>query len=95
MPDSQVPEAVEIGEAVIFQSLKDEVVVLNMATQQYFGLDDVGAKMWHLLIEHKNVDAVVAQLQQVYDVDEQRLSADVHALIRDLIAADLLKPLSH
>ncbi|MDP9170971.1 MAG: PqqD family protein [Acidobacteriota bacterium] len=85
------PETVEIGEAVIFQSLDDEVVLLNMTNQQYYGLDDVGAAMWHLLVKHHDVETVVAKLNDIYDVDEDRLREDLQALIRNLVDVDLLK----
>jgi hypothetical protein len=85
------PEAVEIGEAVIFQSLEDEVVILNMTSQQYYGLDDVGARMWHLLVEHHDVEVVVAKLKDIYDADESKLRGDLQSLIQKLIESDLLR----
>ena len=52
---SQVhPVGFEIGESVIFQKLNDEIVVLNLENQNYFGLDNVGAEMWEDLAGMNN-----------------------------------------
>ncbi|MEP6714996.1 MAG: PqqD family protein [Terriglobia bacterium] len=85
------PAAVEIGEAVIFQTLEDEVVLLNMTSQEYYGLDDVGATMWNLLIEHRDVETVVGKLKDIYDADETRLRQDLLTLVQKLVEVDLLK----
>src|SRR5215469_1343592 len=37
---------------VIFQPLHDEIVLLNMKTQQYYALDDVGSDMWNRLVQY-------------------------------------------
>ncbi len=86
-----MPRCVEIGDAVIFQKLHDEVVVLNMTTQEYFGLDDVGAAMWDLLVELGDIDAVAQRLTANYAVDQERVLTDLQVLVGDLLAAGLLK----
>lgn len=86
-----VPDAVEPGDEVIFQPLHDEMVLLNMKTQEYFGLDDVGAEMWNLLVQHGDVEQVAAILTERYDVDRETLRRDLVALIGRLLEAGLLK----
>ena len=34
---------------VLIQELAGEAVLLNLKTEQYFGLDDMGLRMWRLL----------------------------------------------
>ena len=86
-----VPQSVEIGDSVLYQTVGDEVVLLNMSTQQYFGLDGVATDVWQLLIEHKDIAVVTQRLTAMYSVDENTARADVQALISDLLAADLIK----
>ncbi len=88
---SSIPEAVEIGDAVIYQQVNDEAVLLEMGSQAYFGLNDVGARMWQLLVEKGDVDAVVAELKGIYSTDESTLRHDIQALIGALLEAKLLK----
>jgi hypothetical protein len=83
--------SVEIGDSVLYQAVGDEVVLLDMATQEYFGLDSIGADVWHLILEHRDVAAVAKRLAGIYAVDEQTARGDIEPLIADLLAAKLLK----
>lgn len=82
---------VEIGEDVLFQQLQGEVVLLNMASQRYYGLDRVGARMWELLLESGNVDAVTDRLLETYDTDRLTLRSDLESLVGELVGAGLLR----
>jgi hypothetical protein len=88
-----IPTSVEIGDSVIFQSLKDEVVILNMTSQEYFGLDNIGASMWKMLIDQRDVAAVAERMVSEYDVEPGTVRDDLNALVRQLIDAGLLKSL--
>ncbi|MGD1069861.1 MAG: PqqD family protein [Bryobacteraceae bacterium] len=83
--------SVEIGEDVLFQQLQGEVVLLNMASQRYYGLNEVGARMWELLLESGNVDAVTDRLREAYDTDPLTLRSDLERLIGELLGAGLLR----
>jgi hypothetical protein len=85
------PARVEISEDVIYQPLQDEVVLLNMTSQQYFGLNDVGTDMWKLLIEHHDVETVFERLVDEYSVDKETLRGDLETLVKRLVAAGLLR----
>jgi hypothetical protein len=85
------PAKVEPSDDVIYQDLQDEMVLLNMGDQQYFGLDDVGSSMWKLLAEHGDVDTVAERLCAEYEVDAETVRKDLDVLVRNLIAAGLLK----
>jgi Coenzyme PQQ synthesis protein D (PqqD) len=85
------PPRVEICEDVIYQPLQNEVVLLNMTSQQYFGLNDVGTDMWKLLIEHRDVETVLECLCEEYSADKETLRRDLDTLIQGLLAEGLLK----
>lgn len=86
-----LPESVEIGDDVIFQKLNDEAVVLNLVTQDYYSLDDVGTNMWSLLLEFGRLETVVGRLSSVYDIDSESLRRDLGSLVQQLIGSGLLK----
>jgi len=85
------PARVEPADDVIFQALHDEMVLLNMTSQEYFGLDDVGSEMWNLLVQHGDVETVVDVLGSRYAVDQETLRKDLVRLIGRLMDAGLLK----
>jgi len=74
----------------LFQTVGPEAVLLDLATDKYFSLDDVGTVMWKLLAEHGSVDAVVTHMLREYDVEEGVLRADVSELAEKLVDAGLM-----
>ena len=86
------PERFAVSEDVLCQEMGDEMVLLNLATQQYFALDSVGVRMWQLLTEHGDVDTVIRHLASEYDAEENTLRADLMALAGRLQVAGLLQP---
>ena len=89
--NDQIPSSVEMGDSVIFQTLHDEVVLLNLTEHEYYGLDPVGADVWQLLLKHGNIADVVKSLQSIYAVDEETARRDVETLVQELMASGLLK----
>jgi hypothetical protein len=86
----QLPQTVSCSPDVLFRELEGEGVLLDLETERYFTLDDVGARMWHLLQEHEEVEAVVERLLDEYDVDETTLRRDLAELITKLSKAGLV-----
>ena len=70
----------------------DEVVILDIASGRYFGLNDVGAVIWdhldHEATRRDLVDAVVAS----FDVDRAQAAADIDELVAELIDRGLVDP---
>ena len=75
---------------MLFQELNGEAVLLDLKTERYFGLDDVGLRMWHLLESNGHVDTACARLLQEYTVDETTLKDDLAELIDKLAEAGLI-----
>ena len=86
-----IPPHVEIGDSVIYQSLQDEVVILNMSSQEYYGLDSIGASMWKMLLDHRDVATVADRMTTVYNVERETVVNDLNALVRRLLDSGLLK----
>lgn len=79
-----------VTDNVVFRSLADESVLLNLDTGTYFGLDAVGTRLWNLVAEHSSTALAIDTLLAEYDVDAPRLQNDVTALIDQLLAKRLL-----
>lgn len=81
---------VHFSDQVLTQTLDDEVVLLHLVTGRYFGLEPIGSRIWQLLGELGDTEAVLAQLLTEYQVDEARLRQDLDDLLASLIEAQLL-----
>jgi hypothetical protein len=75
---------------VIFRALGSESVILNLDSGVYFGLDEIGTRIWQLL-EEQDVRGVCESLRVDYDVSPQRVEADVIAFVDHLSAKGLVE----
>jgi hypothetical protein len=79
---------------VIWREVDGEVVLLNVATGQYFGLDPVGSQVWILLQslgpQGANLESLCSLVQTRFDVDLPTAERDLTALLNDLLAQQLL-----
>ncbi len=83
-------KTVRISADVVHQELEDQTVLVDLKTDCYFSLDDVGTRMWQLLVEHGDPESVVAALRAEYEADEAVLRRDLSALVAELGKAGLV-----
>lgn len=76
---------------VLFQEVGGEAVLLDLASEQYFGLDPVGTRIWALLDGRTPLQAVHAALCNEYDAAPDRVQADLLILAQSLLDAGLIK----
>jgi hypothetical protein len=75
----------------LFGMLEEELILGNIESGNSLSLQGVAKDIWQTLVEHGNVDEVVAVLTQVYEVDEARLRADVESFVGEMLSAGLLE----
>lgn len=75
---------------VLFQLVGSESVLLGLASEQYFGLDPVGTRIWVLLGEDSSLKAVFERLLSEYEVAPDRLETDLLTLVGRLSKAGLV-----
>lgn len=76
---------------VIAQPVGDEMVLLDLRTERYFGLDNVGTRIWQLLAEHQSTRAVYDCLLREFDVAPAELAGDLDELLADLSLTGLIQ----
>lgn len=75
---------------VLIRDLGGESVLLNLASESYFGLDEVGTRMWAALANSPSIEAAFGMLLAEYDVEAEQLRADLTAFLRELTEAGLI-----
>ncbi len=76
---------IKVSDDVVFRILGGEAVLLNLATGTYFGLNDVGTRMWQLMSEHGSSDKVIEVMLNEYRVEKKLLQSDLDKLVKDLL----------
>ncbi len=79
---------------VVWRDVDGEIVLLNVVTGQYFGLDLVGSRVWQLLQQDGEAGTPISTLQArvmaEFDVDEPTAHVDLTALVRQLLDQQLV-----
>jgi hypothetical protein len=84
--------SIKVPSDVLVQRLPDdESVFLNLATEQYFGLDPTGTAMWVALTETGSVAGALERLVAEFDADRAVLSRDLAALVERLVSRGLIE----
>ena len=83
--------SIAVPKSVLFQDLGDEVALLEAESGQYYGLNEVGARMWSLLQQGQPVSQVLSTLHEEYEVSEQRLCADLKQFLNHLQGKGLIE----
>ncbi|MFZ1325537.1 MAG: PqqD family protein [Candidatus Contendobacter sp.] len=82
---------IQIPTDVLYRDLGGEAVIANLTTGQYYGLDEIGARTWTLLVEHGQLEPAVQTLLAEYAVEERQLRQDLSQLLNTLADHGLLQ----
>lgn len=86
-------DRVEVPKHVLVCPLEKEkeLVLLHLEAEYYFGLDEIGTRMWQALTTAENIDAAYSMLLAEFDVDAERLRQDLSELLGKLTEKGLLR----
>ncbi len=84
------PAAVRAHSDVVTQTVGEELVLLNLRTGVYWGLNCTGAFVWAELARHGSPREALGAMSRRYTAGEPQLAAALEKLLQDLIGAGLL-----
>ena len=76
-------------------ALGDEIVMMDIDSGDYLGINPVGADIWNLLTEPLSVDALIERLQGIYNVDAEQCTTEVKAFLSKMLEQDMLILVGH
>jgi hypothetical protein len=79
-----------IAPEVLIQEVGGESVLLDLKTERYLGLDEVGTRMWQALLASDSIQAAYDTLLAEYDVTPQQLEGDLRDLLNRLLENALI-----
>ena len=79
-----------VPDGVLVRQLAGESVLLNLETESYFGLDEIGSRMWIVLTESPSIELAFETLAAEYEVEREKLRSDLGNFIQKLIELGLL-----
>ncbi|MCB1056571.1 MAG: PqqD family protein [Acidobacteria bacterium] len=83
--------SIHLSDQVLFRELEGEAVLLDLASQRYFGLEAVGTRIWQLVAEHGDRERILAELETEFAADPATLASDLDEFLEHLERAGLLR----
>ena len=87
----KLPPPLALSPDVISQEVSGETVLLDLESENYFGLDEVGTRIWQLIKETNELQSIFDTLLEEYNVSEQRLQLDLTTLLTEIEDLGLVK----
>ena len=70
--------------------LLNEMLILSLANNSYYGLDEVGAEMLSLMTQASSVGEARDQLLYEFDVSAEKLEKDIRELLEKMLSEKLI-----
>jgi coenzyme PQQ synthesis protein D (PqqD) len=87
-------DRVAVPAHVMVRVLDNEAVFLNLATERYIGLDQIGTRMWRVLTAAPAIGTAFDQLLDEYDVAPELLRSNLDEFLGRLVDNGLLEIVS-
>jgi hypothetical protein len=68
-----------------------ESAILNLKAGVYYGLNEVGTRVWNLIQEPRRVSDLRDAILEEYEVEPHRCEADIMVLLQDLLDNGLIE----
>lgn len=78
------------AEGISWRDIKGELIVLQLASGEYFSFNEIGRLTWLALAEQQSIAQVIDAVIAEYDVPFAQAEADVVAFIQGLLGNKLL-----
>ncbi|WP_294955383.1 PqqD family protein [Sulfurovum sp.] len=77
-------QKISFSDTVFAQEVDGEMVLLDMDSENYFGLDEVGTSIWQAMQKNETLPEVLSVLLEQYDVEEEVLKNDLLVFVQRL-----------
>jgi ornithine carbamoyltransferase len=84
-------QKITFSQSVFAQEVDGEMVLLDMESENYFGLDEVGTAIWQAMQENESLQEVFEVLMEQYEVEAEVLQNDLSEFVEKLLESGLVK----
>jgi hypothetical protein len=77
---------------VVAQRVQDEVVLVNLRTNEIYTLNRTAARAWELIAEGRDRLGVEAGLAEEFSVDDSKIQGELDGLLDELVEKELIQP---
>ena len=93
-PDSAMSETrriVRVSPSTLYREVQGEAILLHLDSGEYFGLDGVANRIWQLIVDKGDLDAVADAMAGEFDADADTIASDITRVVDELVAKRLIE----
>ncbi len=88
---SDSSKKISISDQVLSQRVGEETVLLDLAGENYFGLDPVGTRFWDLLQSGSTLPEIIEIMTAEFEVSAAQLEIDLLEFLAKLNSSGLIR----
>jgi len=73
------------------RNIDGETVILNRSTNQIHTLNPTASFIWNMLEQQSDLDSIVKQLTESYEITLDAANSDLHVILNELSELNLIK----
>ncbi len=90
MEEVTLESTVELPPKVTFGHMDEEVAIFHEETGQYFGLDDVGSRVWEAFHQTNSLREAHTVLMEEFEIEDNDLEEAIIEFAKELVDLELL-----
>jgi Coenzyme PQQ synthesis protein D (PqqD) len=88
-------QLIQVSDDVIAREVAGEMVLLDLASGVYFGLDGVGSRIWSRIAKSPcSLAELCDMIEAEFDAPRDQIEADMRALVAQLAEKQLISPIT-
>jgi hypothetical protein len=76
---------------IVFNKLDDEIVMMSIKNGEYYGLDNIGSRIWEIIENPVSVRQIIDILKDEYEVAGDQCKIDVNEFLDLLLKKNLIQ----
>jgi hypothetical protein len=76
---------------MIYADMAGDTVMFSIEQGEYYGLDAIGTRIWHLLEKEMSVQEICTILRSEYDVSGTQCGDDVRRFLQELLDQHIIE----
>jgi len=76
---------------MVASKIDNEIVMMSVENGEYYGLDEVGSRIWELIEKPIVVEELIITLIDEFEVEREHCESDTFEFLEDLNSKKLLK----
>lgn len=89
-PPASLDRKVAADKRLLASEVRGEAVILDVQSGTYYGLDEVGTRIWQLVQQPISLGNILETLLSEYEVEPDRCERDLCRYIDDLVGKGLI-----